>query len=199
MEDEDIGTRLKRLRLEVGLSKRELARRAGVDRVYITQIEGRKVKSITLRMARALAKGLGRPPEVFFGSSPSPSRALSDLEQSIKAYIPVYSKVSAGSGTVVDYVACTRAKAAPETLRAYRVKGLCLSSEISEGDTLVVDTALSPIDGDLVVVLIDDQASVKRYKEDAEGKKWLENNSGVYQLEDVVLHGVVVGFYRSRR
>jgi transcriptional regulator with XRE-family HTH domain len=40
MEEESIGDTLKRLRLEVGLSKRELGRRSGVDRVYITQIEG---------------------------------------------------------------------------------------------------------------------------------------------------------------
>jgi len=67
MDEEKIGERLRRLRLKAGLSQRELAKRSGVDREYICQIEGNKVKSITLRIAEALAKGLGRPPAVFFG------------------------------------------------------------------------------------------------------------------------------------
>lgn len=199
MDKETIGERLRRLRLEVGLSQRQLGKTSGVDREYICQIEAGKVKSITLRTAERLANGLGKSPAVFFDGKDTPKTSLADLELSINAYIPVYAEVSAGEGTVIDYVACTRAKVAPETLRAYRVKGLCLSSEIMDGDTLIVDTALSPVSNDLVVVLIDGEASVKRYKEDGKGKKWLENNNGTYQPEDIVLHGIVVGFYRGRR
>ncbi|MCJ7829387.1 MAG: XRE family transcriptional regulator [Dehalococcoidia bacterium] len=203
MAEESIGKRLRRLRLEAGLSQRELARRSGVDREYICQIEAGKTKSMTLRLAQRLAKGLDKPPGVFFGESQdlkaTPKTSLADLELSINAYMPVYAEVSAGEGIEpIDYVACTRKEAAPETLRAYRVKGLCLKPEIEEGDTVIVDTQLSPTNGDLVLVIIEGQASVKRYRE-GEGRKWLENNSGNYQPEDVYLHGVVVGFYRARR
>jgi len=68
MTEETIGKRLKRLRLAAGLSQRELARRSGVDREYICQIEAGKTKSMTLRLAERLAKGLGKPPGVFFGN-----------------------------------------------------------------------------------------------------------------------------------
>jgi transcriptional regulator with XRE-family HTH domain len=203
MGEETIGDRLRRLRVEAGLSQRELAKRSDIAREYINQLEAGKTKSITLRTAAALAKGLGKPASVFFGESPglamTPRTSLADLELSIKAYIPVYAEVSTGPGTIVDYVACTVAKPAPETLRAYRTKGLCLAPEVIEGDVLIVDTALSPTNGDLCVVLIMDQASVKRYREDGNGKKWLENNNGTYQPEEVVLHGIVVGLYRGRR
>lgn len=194
MREETIGERLRRLRLESGLSQRQLAKTSGVDREYICQIEGDKVKSITLRMAKALAKGLGKPPEVFLRTPGSPSQALSDIETSIKAYIPVYAEVSAGEGTEpIDWVACTRVKAAPESLRAYRVKGFCLIPEILEGDTLIVDTEQQPSLGKLVVVIIDGQASVKRFTGD-----YLEDNNGKYRPDDVHHHGVVVGIYREK-
>lgn len=66
MAEEKIGDRLRRLRTEVNLSQRELAKRSGVDREYINQIEANKTKSMTLRMASALAKGLGVSPSRFF-------------------------------------------------------------------------------------------------------------------------------------
>ena len=69
MVEEKIGDRLRKLRLEVGLSQRELAKRSGVDREYICQIEADRPnspKTITLRTARALAKGLGISPCRFF-------------------------------------------------------------------------------------------------------------------------------------
>lgn len=196
---EPIGVLIKRLREEKGLSQRKLEQISGINRGYICQLEAGKAVGITIRTARALAKGLGVSPEIFLKPDGaelplvrSPEVALRDLEVSIKAYIPVYAEVSAGEGMMpIDYVAVTRAKPAPETLRAYRVKGLCLETEVRDGDTIIVDTAMSPTNGDLVVCIIDGQASVKRYKEDGHGNKWLENQHGKYQPEDVHLHGIV--------
>jgi len=71
MVEERIGDRLRRLRLEAGLSQRELAKRSGVDREHINQIEANKTKSMTLRTAERLAKGLGVPPARFFNGDHS--------------------------------------------------------------------------------------------------------------------------------
>lgn len=82
MNEETIGQRLRRLREAAGLSKRELAKRSGIDREHIYQIEGGKVKSITLKTAERLAKGLGKPPAVFFGNGHNNNTAET-LEQLI--------------------------------------------------------------------------------------------------------------------
>jgi SOS-response transcriptional repressor LexA len=199
MAEETIGQRLRRLRLAAGLSIRAFAKHSGVDREHIYQIEGGKVKSITLKTAQRLAKGLGRSPSVFFDEPPETTatlkKSIADLaELSINAYIPVYAEVSAGDGIEpIDWVACTRVKAAPESLRAYRVKGFCLTPDILEGDTLIVDTAQQPSSGKLVVVIIDGQASVKRFSGD-----YLEDNNGKYRPDNVHTHGVVVGIYRDK-
>lgn len=156
-----------------------------------------------------LARILGKEITWFFldevKSSPRPPEAaLSDIEVSIKAYVPVYGEVSAGPGMEpIDYVATTRSKAAPDTLRAFRVKGLCLNPEVKDGDTLIVDTALTPRNGDLVVCLIDGEASVKKYVEkqgkDGKPEKYLKNNHGTYMPENVQQIGVVVEYTRKRR
>ena len=67
MAEEKIGDRLRRLRTEARLSQRQLAKVSGVDREYICQIEANKTKSMTLRIAEALANGMGISPCSFFG------------------------------------------------------------------------------------------------------------------------------------
>jgi len=199
-----IASRIKQARLDAGMSQRELGKLYGCSDVTISEIE-RGISNIDVASLERLAGILGKPLDWFLSDNVKPQprppeAALSELEVSIKAYIPVYGKVSAGAGIEpIDYVAVTRLKPAPETLRAYRVKGLCLEPEVQEGDTVIVDTAVSPQPGNLVVCIIDGQACVKRYREDGKGDKWLENNHGKYQPEDVHLHGVVVEINKKVR
>jgi transcriptional regulator with XRE-family HTH domain len=201
MTQESMAERLKRLREARGLSKYRLARLSGISEAYLSQLESGVVANPRGDTLKSLAKGLNISVSELTGEiRHSPEEALSEIEVSIKAYIPVYAEVSAGLGIEpVDYVAVTRSRPAPETLRAYRVKGLCLDPEIKEGDTVIVDTSLLPQHGDLVIVLIDGQASIKYYKEDETGNKWLENHYGKFQPKDVHIHGVVTEFNRKRR
>jgi SOS-response transcriptional repressor LexA len=204
----NFGEILRELRKRKGVSPEKLAFlcKGEISGGYIRKLESNPDIVPTLTTASILARGLGVKPSDLIDQedlppapTPDPEAALSDLEVSIKAYIPVYAEVSAGPGMEpIDYVASTRAKPAPETYRAFRVKGLCLEPEIKDGDTLIVDTALSPRNGDLVVCIIDGQASVKKYHDTNKGK-WLENHNGKYQPEDVHMVGVVVEFNRRRR
>lgn len=210
-----IGQKIKQGRDQLGLSQEELGKMYGCSDAQISRIENGLVR-IDIGDIDHFASILGKARDWFLSDdvkSPPrpPEAALSELEVSIKAYIPVYAEISAGPGNEpIDYVAVTRARAAPDTLRAYRVKGLCLTPEIQDGDTLIVNTSLAPQNGDLVIVTIAGESSVKRYREVPEGKpgfskegkseyKWLENNGGKYQPEDVYLHGVVVEFTRKMR
>jgi len=62
-----------------------------------------------------------------------------------------------------------------------------------------VDTDLSPANGDLVVVIVEGRASIKRYTEDAHGGKWLTDNEGRYQPDGARIHGVVMEYVRKLR
>jgi transcriptional regulator with XRE-family HTH domain len=196
---EGLTTRLTAFRETKGLTKYRLAKLTGVSQTYIYRIEKGEIKHPRQDTIQKLAHGLGISVAELVGDV-GPVDTWHLVEQSLKAYIPVYAEVGAGEGVEpIDYVAVTRVKAAPETLRAYRVDGLCLTPEIRHGDTIIVDIALGPTSGDLVVVIMEGKAAVKRYKQDTQGNKWLEDNDGRYQPEAVVLHGVVTEYVRKLR
>ena len=200
MSSETFGQRLKRLREAKGVTKYRLAKLSGVSEVYVYRLERDEVKNPRRDTCQKLAMALGYTVADVIGEV-APVDTWHLVEQSLRAYIPVYAEVKAGMEGVepIDYVACTRARAAPETLRAYRISGLCLEPEIRPGDTIIVDVALGPASGDLVVVIIDGKAAVKRYREDGHGRKWLEDNTGVHEPDDAVIHGVVTEYVRKLR
>lgn len=78
VEQESFGRFLARTREKKGLSQRKLARLTGFSHGYISQLEGGKVKSVTLTTARRLAKGLGVRPEIFLSSADSEPLYLSE-------------------------------------------------------------------------------------------------------------------------
>jgi len=192
-----IANRIKQARLEIGLSQKELGKLFSVSDVTIGEIE-RGISNISIPDLERLAHILGKPLEWFLADEIKrplrpPEAALSELEVSIKAYIPVVDEVSAGPGIIpIDYIAITRSRPAPDSLLALRTKGLSMEPIINEKDTVIVDRAREPADGNLVVVIIDGKASVKRFRENGAGEKWLENKYGSYRPEDVYMVGVVV-------
>jgi len=62
-----VGHSLKRIREDKQLSQRKLAALSGLGRPYISQLEGGRPVSITLRTAVKLAKGLDMEPLEFIG------------------------------------------------------------------------------------------------------------------------------------
>jgi len=57
----------------------ELARRSGVGRVYLSTLESGKPKTITLPMAKKIAKGLNVRPEIFLSSEDSEPIFMSEI------------------------------------------------------------------------------------------------------------------------
>ena len=192
-----VGELIKQIRLSKGLSQRKLAQLAGLSETYIQSLEKNRRTGITTQSASKIANALGVKANVFLSNDPPPLRSpgdvLSELERGIRSFMPVYAEVSAGGGMApIDYVAVTSSEPAPVTMRAYRVRGLCLEPEIKDGDTVTIDTALSPIDGDLVICIIDGDVSIKRLVDKGDGSAYLENNHGHYRPESVYIHGVVL-------
>jgi len=185
------GRLLRKLRLNKGWSIREFARQSKVSDSEIGLLERGIKKNPTPKTTDKLYKALG-----YQENKPTfkhPGSVVEEIDSMVKSQIAVFAEVSAGDAEMepIDYVAVSRLKPVSESIRAYRVKGLCLEPEIKDGDTLIVDTSLAPQSGNLVVVIIEGSPSVKRYRSYPDGKKWLENNDGRYTPESVHLHGVV--------
>lgn len=113
----------------------------------------------------------------------------------------------------VDYVVCTRAKVAPETVRGYRIEGLSLEPEIRDGDTIIVDTSTPPAPDDLVVMVSEPAkgkqrlVAIKRYNRNGHNEQWVEDNEERCDLDDrgycqrhgMCIHGVITEYVRKLR
>ena len=198
MVSESIAARLKALREARGVTKYRLAKLTGVSETYIYRIERGLIENPRRDTLQKLAQGLSITLAQLVGET-GPLETWQLVEQSLKAYIPVYTGIYEVGMEAVDYVVCTRAKIPPETLRGYRIDGLSLEPEIRAGDTVIVDSAIVPTTGDLVLVSMEGMVAVERYSEDVEGNKWLADNDGRYRLEDASLHGVIVQYVHTLR
>ncbi len=71
---------------------------------------------------------------------------------------------------------------------------------IFEGDILVVCGALEPREGDIVVGLVDNQNTVKRYMKDDKGRVYLKpenpNYDNIYAEGELCIQGIVTGLIR---
>jgi len=197
---ENLGTRLRQLRETKVLTRYRLAKISGVSEAYIYRIERGEIKNPRRDTLGKLAAGLNVTLTYLIGE-PAPLDTLQLVEQSLKAYIPVYAEVGEEGEIMepVDYVACTRTRVPPPTLRAYRANCLYPSVLIESTDTIVVDTSLTPENGDLVVVIKEGQPTVKKYRQDRKGQKWFEDGKDRYEVEDVTIHGIITEFIRKMR
>ena len=173
-----VGARLKTFRESKGLTKYRLAKISGVSQTYIYRIERGEIENPRRDTLQKLAQGL-RITLAQLIEEPRPLDTWQLVEQSLKAYIPVYTGIFEVGMEPVDYMVCTRAKVAPETVRGYRIEGLALEPEIRDGDTIIVDTDVPPIHGDLVVVVgkpvtgKQRLVGIKRYCRDGHDESWV--------------------------
>ncbi|HRY91720.1 MAG TPA: transcriptional repressor LexA [Candidatus Gracilibacteria bacterium] len=76
-----------------------------------------------------------------------------------------------------------------------------IDAGIYEDDILIVCGSLEPRVGDIVVALVDNQNTVKRYMRDGQGRVYLkpenENYENIYPEGELCLQGVVTGLIRN--
>lgn len=185
MELKSLAARLKTFRQGKGLTKYRLAKLSGISETYLYRLELGEIKNPRRDTLQKLAQGLNITLAQLIGET-SPWETWELVEQSLKAYVPVYGEIGETMAPI-DYIVTTRTET-PPTLRAYRIEGLYLEPEVLPGDTIIVDTALTPTDGDLVVAILEGQPMIKRYIL----QEWQE-------LVDVSVHGVVTDLQRKLR
>jgi transcriptional regulator with XRE-family HTH domain len=196
VEKNALATRLKAIREGKGLTKYRLAKLSKISQTYIYRLELGEIKNPRRDTLQSLAKGLGITLAQLIGET-APVETWQLVEQSLKAYIPVYAGLGEGMEPI-DYVVCSRTELPPPTMRAYRADGLCREPEILSTDTIIVDTAISPRNGDFVVAVVKGEAKVGHYRQ--EGKsKWFEYSQGRCDAKDISIHGVITDLHRRMR
>lgn len=189
-----IGDRIRQLREKAGLSQSDLAMKAGVSQGTISQLEknpNQKTKHL-VAIARVLdcsvdwlEKGTGpieRPKKVAI--------VPEELDQFI-AIRKVVFRISAGvSGFAVDFLddgdgaPLFYQKAwfdsrgfSPDDLYAIKVRGASMEPSLTDGDTIIVNTADTQLkDGEVFAVNYDGELVIKRLVKDS-GEWWLSSDN----------------------
>ncbi len=202
---EQIGELIKRERERLGWSKRELARRTGLDVSYITRVESGQVRSPGADQVRRFADALGVPTGMLLGESRSSESAPSAPRFGSVVLVPLVNiSLSAGQtvyGETRESVPVPAELVPGRTLVAARVTGECMEPEVKPGDTAIVDVSdRMPRIGDLVAVLMEDGSmNVKRFGRDDVGVVLLDNKGGEYRPNGAKIQGVVVYVGRTYR
>ena len=210
---ETLGERVRRMREARGWSQEQLGMRAGLTRGHIATMEHRKAKSTGIPALRRLAEAFG----VIVGElsedagqltdEPGEKRqeTVEDILERLKlvqpASVPVYSRFPANTGRVretpTEYVYKPRESAKP-SIEAYRVNSDYLEPEVRNGDVVIVDRALTPEIGDIMLCSAAENLVVGHLRDD-DGNRFLENNHLRVNLADCGVAAVVIEVYRRVR
>ena len=163
------GERILKLRTEKGMTQDELAQKLGYkSRSSIAKIEN-GARDVPRSQIVELAKALGTTPSVLMGwEDDKPTDTLTVLPTDKIHMIPVFGSVAAGFGAyassdIIEYIPLyIENDCDVENTICITVKGQSMYPKIEEGDRIVVRRQDSVDNGRIAVVMIGDEAVVKR-------------------------------------
>jgi repressor LexA len=162
-----IGERIKKRRKELNISVDELAKILDKDRATIYRYESNDIVKLPTTVLEPLSKALNVSPSYLMGwDDPEPKQ---DLEVMNNVYPrPIFDSVSAGFGAYADShivgyqpVYISNPHDIDSTI-CIRVTGESMYPKIEDGDMIVVRKQPSVDNGSIGVVLIGDEAVVKK-------------------------------------
>lgn len=162
-----IGDRIKQRRKFLGLSVDELAEKLGKNRATIYRYESSDIEKLPTTVLEPLADALKTTPAYLMGWE-EPADTLTVLPQDKIHMIPVFGSVAAGFGAyassdIIEYIPLyIENDCDVENTICITVKGQSMYPKIEEGDRIIVRRQDSVDNGRIAVVMIGDEAVVKR-------------------------------------
>ena len=197
-----MGENIRGLRLEYGLTQEELARRARVDRSYISQLENNKIIKPSYDVLNRIAETLHVPiGYLTVGRRPppeSPEDIVERLRLATPVRIPIYDQFPIHLGgeetEPLDYIYLPRFEFAGREIQGYLCEGTYLEPHIHDGDTIIVDRNANIDVGNIVAFLFEKKMHVASLRLIG-GEQFLENSDqrvpldGCRVLAKVILSG----------
>lgn len=164
-----LGERIRRLRKERQMSLEELAENIGTSRQTVHRYETGAISNIPHEKIEAMAKALGTTPSKLMGwendFSSINSITSADFSASNTKTLPILGNVACGEPIFASEERGYYAKASANLAADFclTAKGdSMVNARIFDGDLLFVRKQDSVDDGEIAVILIDDEATVKR-------------------------------------
>ena len=185
-----LGAKIRHHRKLLGLTQTELGLRLGVKTNAVSKWECGRVEDIPTSKIKAMALLFGVPASYLIdpdtAPTPLPEGAV-PLDEAHFHRIPILGRISAGlplfAEEHVDGYTYTELNGGAEYF-ALRVRGeSMLNAGILPGDLVVVRQTQSVRNGEIVVALIEDEATVKTYSK-LNGHVWLLPENDAYEPID---------------
>lgn len=165
-----LGERIRELRKERRMSLEELADQIGTSRQTVHRYETGVISNIPSEKVEALARALGTTPQRLMGweddSIPTINNIrIANIAKADTKELPILGNVACGEPIFASeqqgYYARAKADMAADFCLTARGDSM-INARIFDGDLLFVRKQDSVDDGEIAVVLIDDEATVKR-------------------------------------
>lgn len=164
------GQKIKKLRISRGMTQEELAKHIGVSKQAVQKYESEAVTNIPIDKISKMATILGTTPSYLAGWGETPISVPGSKPITIKK-LPMLGNVAAGEPIFVNAEHDVFIEA-PDSLCAdfcLTVKGdSMIYARIFDGDVIFAKSTSIVDNGQIAVVLIDDEATVKRVYYDRE-------------------------------
>ena len=165
-----LGERIRGLRKERKMSLEELAEQVGTSRQTVHRYETGAISNIPSEKVEAMARALGTTPQRLMGwedeSIPTINNIrITNITKADTKKLPILGNVACGEPIFASeqqgYYARAKADMAADFCLTARGDSM-INARIFDGDLLFVRKQDSVDDGEIAVVLIDDEATVKR-------------------------------------
>jgi len=190
-----IGSKIRAARKQLGMSQTDLAKVLGRSHVAISKIE-RSITKLKVPDLDHLARALGRTLDYFTSDIPSPPitpEQLRNLCSAIPVAIPIISQEASleRPQQILGYAYWHQDEVGGREIIGLRVKDARLPPLVESGDTVFFTVGTAPKSGNVVVVTVDSQLSVKWFYKRGETIT-LEDYAGVMKPGSCAIEGVVI-------
>ena len=183
ISNEEIGNRIKEIRIKKNISLDDVASYVGVAKSTIQRYENGKINKIKIPVINSIADALKVNPSWLVGKSESPDIKISP--QPVR--IPVLGRIAAGIPIsavqeIIDWEEIPSQMASTGDYFALQIRGDSMEPKISNGDVVICRQQSDADDGDLVIALVNGNDAVcKRLKKYQNGMISLLSTNPAYE------------------
>ena len=173
LSNTEIGARIEKRRLSLGLTMDDIASRIGVAKSTVQRYEKGQISRIKLPVIESIASALGVNPDWLIGNTDDPTRN----DQSVQSIKNIISIPRMNKIPLIGTIACGTPLLAVENVEeevdipehihadfALRCKGdSMIGADIQDGDIVYIKQQEEVLGGQIAAVLIEEEATLKRF------------------------------------
>ena len=167
---------IKEKRLEMGMTMKQLGQKVGVATATVSRWESGEISALKAETIRKVADALSISPLAFIGE---------DMATMKTVKIPIVGHVVAGTPIFaqenIEGMVEINERDSKGVMFALKAIGRSMEPRIQEGDLLIIHKQDDVESGDMAVILINGEATVKQVKKQADGIMLIGFNQDVYE------------------